>query len=73
MPYAMRTVVAPNGTIPMTDAGDPQDGPPPETLRARRQLSESRFGRWGRVRSLVTILCGLLALALLFLLMGQTD
>jgi type VI protein secretion system component VasF len=55
------------------DAPDREKPPPPETLRARRQLIESRFGRWGRLRSWATVLVGALAIALIFLLMSQTD
>jgi hypothetical protein len=43
----------------------PEKQPGPETLRARWQLIESRFGRWGRLRSWATVLVGLLALGLL--------
>jgi len=55
------------------DEPDREAPPAPETVRAREQLSQGRFGRWGRLRSLGTILCGLLVLALLVLLMGQTE
>jgi hypothetical protein len=56
-----------------TDAPDRETPPPPEILRTREQLIESRFGRWGRLRSLATILVGLLVLAVLYMVMGQTE
>jgi type VI protein secretion system component VasF len=55
------------------DTPDREKPPSPEILRTRQQLSQSRFGRWGRLRSWATVLVGVLALALLFLLMDQTD
>lgn len=49
------------------------DAPPPETVHAREADSAGGLGRWSRLRSLATILCGLLVLALLVLVIGQTE